>query len=235
RATVQRLAPGPTVSRGEGLAYESHVVDLSLQQHHSPEYLRINPLGVVPTILHEGRPLHESGTICEYLDDVFPEPLLRPADPYDLARMRNWVRHVDGLIGNLIRFNWRHSIQKRAEKMTDAELSEMLARIPSAERRTAWLRVARQPYSEAELDESRAVLTGMVEQMEAMMTGGWLVGGAYSLADIAVAPFIRRIGEEIAPETLEPVHNPKVADWWAAVQARPAYVRADFGPFVAEG
>src|SRR3546814_3718209 len=55
----------------------------------------------------------------------------------------------------------------------------MLARIPSAERRTAWLRVARQPYSEAELDESRAVLTGMVEQMEAMMTGGWLVGGAY--------------------------------------------------------
>src|SRR3546814_13774874 len=75
------------------------------------------------------------------------------------------------------------------------------------------LRVARQPYSEAELDESRAVLTGMVEQMEAMMTGGWLVGGAYSLADIAVAPFIRRIGEEIAPETLEPVHNPKVADW----------------------
>src|SRR3546814_9769996 len=79
--------------------------------------------------------------------------------------MRNWVRHVDGLIGNLSRFNWRHSIQKRAEKMTDAELSEMLARIPSAERRTAWLRVARQPYSEAELDESRAVLTGMVEQM----------------------------------------------------------------------
>src|SRR3546814_19409605 len=95
--------------------------------------------------------------------------------------------------------------------MTDAELSEMLARIPSAERRTAWLRVARQPYSEAELDESRAVLTGMVEQMEAMMTGGWLVGGAYSLADIAVAPFIRRIGEEIAPETLEPATNPKVA------------------------
>src|SRR3546814_14435350 len=96
----------------KGLAYESHVVDLSLQQHHSPEYLRINPLGVVPTILHEGRPLHESGTICEYLDDVFPEPLLSPADPYDLARMRNWVRHVDGLIGHLIRLNWRHSIQK---------------------------------------------------------------------------------------------------------------------------
>src|SRR3546814_17024504 len=100
----------------KGLAYESHVVDLSLQQHHSPEYLRINPLGVVPTILHEGRPLHESGTICEYMDDVFPEPLLRPADPYALARMRNWVRPRDAPHGILIRYQRRPSNQKPADK-----------------------------------------------------------------------------------------------------------------------
>ncbi len=216
----------------KGLAYESHEVDLSRMEQHSPEYLAVNPLGVVPTIVHEGRPLHESGTICEYIDAVYPDPPLLPPDPYDLAILRNWVRHVDGLIGNLIRFNWRHSIQKRAEKMSEQELEAALARIPSAERRDAWLRVARRPYTEAELDESRAALIGMLDQMEAMISNGWLVGSAYSLADIATAPFVRRIDEEIAPDALAPAERPKVAAWWAALQSRDAYRRARFDPFI---
>jgi glutathione S-transferase len=216
----------------KGLSYRGHIVDLEMQEQHRPEYLAINPLGVVPTLLHDGRPLHESSVICEYLDAVFPEPPLLPADPYDRAILRNWVCHVDGLIGNLVRFNWRHGIQKRAEKLTDAELAEVIARIPSPERREAWRRVARKPYTDAELAESRNTLVGLLDRMEAMITDGWLIGGAYSLADIAVAPFVRRIDEEIAPEALSPSLRPKVAAWWRALQARPAYARADFAPFV---
>jgi glutathione S-transferase len=56
----------------KGLAYESHVVDMANLEHHSPEYLKINPNGVIPTLIHDGLPLHESGTICEYLDETFP-------------------------------------------------------------------------------------------------------------------------------------------------------------------
>ena len=58
----------------KGIAYQGHVVDMAAMEHHSPEYLRINPLGVIPTLIHDGRPLHESGTICEYLDETFPAP-----------------------------------------------------------------------------------------------------------------------------------------------------------------
>lgn len=216
----------------KGLTYESHEIDLATQQQHSPEYLRINPNGVVPAIVHDGRVLHESSTICEYLDDLFADPPLRPSDPYDRALMRNWVRHVDGLIGNLIRFNWRHRLQKRASAMSDDELQQMIARIPSQERREAWLRVARNPYTEAELDEARANLRAMVGKMEAMMAGGWLVGRQYSLADIAVVPFVVRISEEIAPDSLTRKMNPKVAAWWEAIQARPAFERARMDPFV---
>ena len=99
----------------KGLAYQSRVVDMENMEHHSPKYLSINPNGVVPAlILDDGRPLHESGTICEYLDEVYPDPPLRPSDPYPRALMRNWIRHVDGLIGNLIVFNWVHSLAKVA-------------------------------------------------------------------------------------------------------------------------
>ena len=94
----------------KGLAYEGHVVDMAKMEHHSPEYLKINPLGVIPTLIHDGKPLHESGTICEYLDETFPDPPLRPDTPYQRAEMRNWIRHIDGLIGNLIIFNWRHHL-----------------------------------------------------------------------------------------------------------------------------
>ena len=87
----------------KGLQYEGHVVDMTAMEHHSPEYLKINPLGVIPTLIHDNQPLHESGTICEYLDETFPDPPLRPDTPYERALMRNWIRHIDGLIHALVR------------------------------------------------------------------------------------------------------------------------------------
>ncbi|WP_237273692.1 glutathione S-transferase family protein [Sulfitobacter sp. M22] len=216
----------------KGLHYEAHEIDLAKQEQHQPAFLKVNPLGVVPALIHNGRALHESGTICEYLEAAFPEPRLCPTDPYHLAQMRNWVRHVDGLIGNLIRYNWRYTIQDRAAKLSEAELEALLAKIPSEERREAWLRVARNPYTAAELDQARDNLIGMLDQMETMMVDGWLIRGGFSLADIAVAPFVRRVGEEIAPEELSHIKRPAVAHWWASIQERPGYQRAKFDPFL---
>jgi glutathione S-transferase len=217
----------------KGLAYESHVVDMANMEHHSPDYLKINPLGVIPTLVHDGKPLHESGTICEYLDESFPDPPLRPATPYERGEMRNWIRHIDGLIVNLIVFNWRHHLQKVAEKWSDEELAEKVKSIPSKERQEAWLRVARKPYTEQERQAARDKLTRqLLDRMEeALKASGWLVGNAYSIADIAAVPFVKRIDEEIVPEQVSEKHHPRVADWWARIQARPAFARANIGPF----
>src|SRR3984957_5101709 len=108
----------------KGLAYEGHVVDMLKMEHHTPEYLKINPNGVIPTLIHDGRPLHESGTICEYLDECWPEPPLRPEAAYDRPLRGNWIRHIDERIGNLIIFNWRHHLQQVAQSWSDAELAE---------------------------------------------------------------------------------------------------------------
>src|SRR5262249_43351367 len=113
----------------KGLAYESRPVDLRKQEQHSPEYLKINPNGVIPTLVHDGRSLYEWGPICEYREETSPEPPLRPADAFGRAEMRNWIRYADERIGNLIVFNWRYGNQQVAEKWTDAELQEKLAKI----------------------------------------------------------------------------------------------------------
>src|SRR5436190_1857812 len=60
------------------------------------DYLKINPIGRVPAlVLDDGRVLPESEVICEYLEDAYPEPSLRPADPYERARMRLLSRICD--------------------------------------------------------------------------------------------------------------------------------------------
>ena len=68
--------------------------------HSSPEakgdYLKVNPVGRVPTlVLDDGRALPESEVICEYLEDAFPEPSLRPADPWGRAQVRLISRLCD--------------------------------------------------------------------------------------------------------------------------------------------
>lgn len=217
----------------KGAHYDGHVVDLAKLEQHSPAYLKINPNGVIPTLIHDGRPLHESGTICEYLDEIIPDPPLRPGDAYERAKMRNWIRHIDGLIGNLVIFNWRHQLQQVAQKWSDEELAEIIAKIPNPERKEAWMRVARRPYTEGERDEARRKLVGLLDRMEAAMDPhGWLVGDAYSIADIAAVPFVKRIDEEIAPDEVTEAKHPRVSNWWTAIQARPAFRRAGIGPFV---
>ena len=66
----------------------------------------------------------------------------------------------------------------------------------------------------------------------ALKPSGYLAGKAYSIADIAAAPFAKRIDEEIAPDEMTPGKHPRVTEWWTKLQARPAYERANFGPFV---
>lgn len=216
----------------KGIAYESRLVDMVKGEQHSPEYLAMNPNGVVPTLLHGQRVLYESSVIAEYLDELFPEPPLRPADAYDRAVMRNFVRWIDETcLPKLIVFNWSQSMQPVAGQWSDAQLAQRLARIPTAERREAWTRVARKPYTDDEKAEAMRGLLRLLDKMHAMLeagSSGWLVGGRYSIADIAAVPFVMRIGELNAPALAA---QPRVTDWWQRVQARPSFTAARIEPY----
>lgn len=61
----------------------------------SEDYLAINPLGRIPCLEHDDAIIPESETICEYLEDHFPTPTLRPVDPHARARARLLSRMGD--------------------------------------------------------------------------------------------------------------------------------------------
>ncbi len=61
----------------------------------SDEYKQINPIGKIPSLAIDGQCIAESEVICEYLDDIFPEPALLPADPIGRAQSRMIARMND--------------------------------------------------------------------------------------------------------------------------------------------
>src|SRR6266705_6949940 len=77
------------VLNAKGLPFTEHKLDLLAGDQLKPEYLAINPNGVVPSLLHDGRAIIDSSVIMEYLDEVFlGEARLVPDDPVERAKMR---------------------------------------------------------------------------------------------------------------------------------------------------
>ena len=94
--------------REKGLAYQSRYVELWRYENLSPDYLKLNPNGVVPTLVHDGVPIINSFCINEYLEDAFPQPALRPADARGRARMRYWAWTADDVHHAIARLSHAH-------------------------------------------------------------------------------------------------------------------------------
>ena len=77
------------------LEFDSREIDLIGGAQHDPEYVKLNPNHVVPTLIHDDRVLIESTLINEYLEDAFPDAALTPADPAERHAMRLWTKRVD--------------------------------------------------------------------------------------------------------------------------------------------
>jgi glutathione S-transferase len=160
------------------------------------DYFAVNPMGRVPAlVLDDGRALPESEVICEYLEDAYPEPSLRPADPWDRAQAR--------LISRL------------------CDIYLVMAMVPlfnasgRSKRRWDWEKI------DAALAQVETAL-GYIEHY--LGGGGYAAGGRLTAADGALAPQLV-LAYEWAPAVFgrpSPLgKHPKLAAYWAAIQQDP--------------
>src|SRR5690349_14165036 len=75
---------------GKGLNFKIKLLNLGLIDQKQSSYLKLNPTGLVPTLLHDGNAIFESNVINEYIDTVFPSPPLMPSDAVGKAQVRMW-------------------------------------------------------------------------------------------------------------------------------------------------
>ena len=205
------------------LAWTSRYVDLMKLDHTKPDYLKLNPNGVVPTLVHDGVPIHESTLINEYLEEVFPEVPLMPEDPVGRARARFWVKYEDDVLHPAIRpATFALMLAPDLAKRSDAELDEMVAVHPNKSRAEEYRQAARRPVDGEKVKAARKMMDGALARLEMRLSEvPWLAGQTYSLADVSAAPFIDRL-EELNLARLW-VQRPALEDWISRMKGRPAY------------
>ena len=212
------------VLREKGLGPVEHHYNLRKGDQFAPAYLALNPMGVVPTLVHDGRPVIESTLICEYLDEAFPEPPLRPADLVDRARMRRWANVPDqglhaacGTVSNALAFRYQFLA------LSEAEREANLAQTPDPGRRERKRMGIERGMDWPPAADAVRFYDGVLGRMAAALTDGgpWLAGAAYSLADVALTPYVARLDHLNLSWMWD--SRPAVAAWYAAVRLRPNY------------
>jgi glutathione S-transferase len=162
-----------------------------------PEFLALNPAGEVPVLCEpEGNNVCDHAAICEYLDEVYPEPKLIGQDARERAEVRRLCAWFDNKFETEVT---RHLVAEKLMKRF-LGLGE-----PDSRAIRAGL---------ANLDSHLAYLTWLTERHN------WLAGANFTLADIAAAAHLSCIDYvgDIAWESV-----PHVKDWYAKIKSRPSF------------
>jgi glutathione S-transferase len=204
--------------------WESHHVDLPGGAHLTPGYLEINPNGVVPSLVHDGKVILESNDIIAYIDATFDGPPLMPAGDDDRAAAQGLIDLASGAQPSIKALS-HELLFKRVRKVSGADVDRMAAAGAPAslvdfmrdysEDGAAWAdRVAR---ARADMDERLGQLEGRL-----MMTGRWLSGPAFGLADVSWVVNVFRLQQ--CGYDLDACA--RLNAWCRAVTAMPAFRRA---------
>ena len=212
------------VLNAKKLAFDEVRLDLLAGDQLKPDYLKLNPNGVVPTLDHDGEIVIDSSVIIEYLDEVAPEPVgFTPTPPAARAKMRALMRFIDEMPAAAVRVpTFNLAFLPRFQAMSEEEFLAFAESKPL--RKEFMLAMGRKGFSEKEmnsaLDRLARTLTRMDEAIAAS-GGPWLMGNDLTLADIAVMPVIVRMAD-LGLDTMWR-DKPAIARWLEAIRAHPAY------------
>lgn len=212
----------------KGVAWTSRYVDLFRLEQTKPEYLKINPGGIVPTLVHNGAPIRESTIINEYIDEAFDGPSLVPTDPLKAARMREFTRRCEDDFPSIVKLTAvKYLLPKLRNRWSDEELTEAVKRRPLPFYQDIHGRALRGEITAEELGQCLATLESLLDEMNTLLVPGpWIVGEQFTLADIAVAPYMYRLWALGAGKFWSPSLRPNVDAWYKRISARPAFDKA---------
>jgi glutathione S-transferase len=212
------------VLNAKELPFAEVKLDLLAGDQLKPDYLKLNPNGVVPTLDHDGAIVIDSSVIIEYLDEIAPGPVgFTPENPVERAHMRSLMRFIDEMPAAAVRIpTFNLAFLPRFAAMSDAEFLAFADSKPL--RKEFMLAMGRTGFPDSEMNAALARMRRTYERMDAEIEtsgGPWLIGGAVTLADIALMPAIVRMAD--LGRAADWAAFPRVARWYDEIRAQPAF------------
>jgi glutathione S-transferase len=204
-----------------------HLLTLQGDQN-DPAYMKLNPNGVVPTLVHDGNVVTESSLILYYVDEEFPDPPLMPKTPTARHRVRLYNKLIDEYLHNACTIiTFATAFRPRFLKMVREQWLGEINKAP-LKRRAEYKRSVIEHGLDSEfvidaLAQHQKLISWMAQDLK---NGPYLAGESFSNADCAVAPYILRL--ELLKLGAMWQAEPAVADWWARVRQRPSVKAAIF-------
>jgi glutathione S-transferase len=220
----------------KGLAFSELKLDLFSGDQLRPEYLKINPNGVVPSLVHDGKAIIDSAVIIEYLSEVFPQPTaLVPQDAVARAAMRSLIRYIDEVPTPAVRVpSYNIAFLPHYRDMPEADFVALAESKPL--RKEFLLSMGRTGFSAEEMNKALERLRRAFLRMSETLRdsgGPWLMGTDLTLADIAMMPVLVRMDDLGLGALWERL--PEIDHWLAALRERPAFAKTYyFGSLLTE-
>ena len=203
----------------KGLPYVEHLLTLQGDQN-DPAYMKLNPNGVVPTLVHDGNVVVESSLILYYIDDAFPDSPLMPRAPVARHRVRLYNKLIDEYMHNACTImTFATAFRPRFLKMSREQWLAEINKAP-LKRRAEYKRGVIEHGLDSEfvadaLGQHQKMISWMAEDLR---KSPYLAGDAFTNADCAVIPYILRL--ELLKLGAMYQQEPAVADWWGRVRER---------------
>jgi glutathione S-transferase len=210
----------------KGLAWEG--VHLNLRQFDQvrPDFLAVNPAGLVPVLEDQGVVYHESRIINEYLEDAYPQVPLMPQAARERARIRRLTRHIDMVVSEAIKLpSFAKNIQPTLQTEDRQTVFNHIAQIPDPQIQARWRLAATGGIRTSDYQEAILTLQEWLDDLESNLSHHpWLSGQNVGLADVDAAPFVQRLLRIDMHHDVDA--RPHVRNWFARYSLRPSFLAA---------
>jgi glutathione S-transferase len=210
------------VFNAKQLPFEEKKLNLLEGDQLTPEYLKLNPNGVVPTLDHDGAIVIDSTVIIEYLDEIAPANGFTPESPVRRAQMRALMHFIDEMPAAAVRVpTFNLAFLPRFQKMSREDFVAMAESKPL--RREFMLTMGQTGFPKHDMDAALARLRRTYERMDAEIErsgGPWLLGKKITLADVAVMPALVRMHDLGIADWQD---LPRIVAWFDNIRAQAAF------------
>lgn len=209
------------------LAWKSCYVDILKGEQFAPGFRALNPKALVPVLVHDDWVLSESTVICEYLEEAFANYPIYPRSPRDRAAARGWTKAVDEELHpacSAITYvvSHRHTIQRQGG-VSFEQFLEQAAAEGKAARLQKWQWIQHGLDAPGAADKIRLYDAYLHKMDAALSRSQWLVGDGFSIADIALTPYVNRLDALAMSGLWAGGRLPRVAEWFARIKERPTF------------